>query len=201
MTCPVDITKMNVTEVSGVLREKLPTVKEETVYAFEMEMIDGNALLELNTDDLKYLTETVHVHGRSAYLIITYRKGRNSFCLRKGNDRWQCSVGAQHRRPEVLTETVHGRSAYLPTIKEETVSAFEREMIDGNALLELNTDDLKYLTETVHGWSAYLIIWNSFCLRKGNDWCQCSVGAQHRRPEVSNGNGTWSIRISNNYLP
>ena len=56
MTCPVDITKMNVTEVSGVLREKLPTVKEETVSAFEREMIDSNALLELNTDDLKSLT-------------------------------------------------------------------------------------------------------------------------------------------------
>ncbi len=121
----------------------------------------------------------------------------------KGKYRWQCSVGAQHRRPEVS----NGNGTWsirisnnLPTVK---VSAFEREMIDANALLELNTDDLKYLTEMVHGRSAYLIITyckgrNSFCLRKGNDRWQCSVGVQHRRPEVSNGNGTWSIRISNN---
>ena len=81
MTCPVDITKMNVTEVSGVLREKLPTVKEETVSAFEREMIDGNALLELNTDDLKSLTETMGERKAIEKLLREYSTPTVSICL------------------------------------------------------------------------------------------------------------------------
>lgn len=62
MTSPVDrsyVSKLTVKEVCSFLREKVSILKDEIVSSIEKEMIDGNALLELNTEGLKLITGTM----------------------------------------------------------------------------------------------------------------------------------------------
>ncbi len=53
------ISRLEVHEVCSFLKEKVPIIKDDTIAKFQDELINGTALLELNTDDLKELTGTM----------------------------------------------------------------------------------------------------------------------------------------------